>query len=61
MEEFRLSIELYGDADNFGLLVITDNRKQAWGKLPTENYPIDDATPEKVGNFIAEYLKKNCT
>lgn len=59
MDEFRLSIELYGDADNFGLLVISD--KETLDKLPTESFPIENVTPEKIGNYIAEYLKKNCT
>lgn len=27
MEEFRLSIDLYGDEGNFGLLTISDSRK----------------------------------
>lgn len=60
MDEFRLSIELYRDADNFGLLVISD-KEQILDKLPIESFPIEDVTPEKFGNLIVEYLKKNCT
>lgn len=60
MDEFRLSIELYGDADNFGLLVISD-KEQTLDKLQTESFPIENVNPEKIGNYIAEYLNKNCT
>ncbi len=61
MEEFRLSMDLYGDEGNFGLLIISDSREKAYDKLPTENFPMEDATPEAIGQFLTEYLKKNCT
>lgn len=61
MEEFRLSIDLYGDEGNFGLLTISDSRKYAFDKLPIENFPMENATPEAIGKFVTEYLKKNCT
>jgi len=61
MEEFRLRIDLYGDEGNFGLLTISDSRKEAFDKLPTENFPMENATPEAIGKFITEYLKENCT
>lgn len=60
MNEFRLSIELYGDVDNFGLFVISDE-EQILDKLPTESFPIEDVSPEKIRNLIVSYLKKNCT
>ena len=61
MEEFRLNIDLYGDKDNSGLLVIHNNRNEMFIKLPTESLFMEDVTPEKVGKFVAEYLKKYCT
>lgn len=61
MNEFRLSIDLYGDEGNFGLLIISDSRNQAYNKLPTEKFAIGDATPEEIGKSVTEYLKRNCT
>ena len=61
MDEFRLFIDLYGDEGNFGLLTISDSRKKTWNRLPTESFAMEDATPEEIGKFVTEYLKRNCT
>ena len=61
MNEFRLFIDLYGDEGNFGLLTISDSRKQTYDRFPTESFPMEDATPEEIGKYITEYLKRNCT
>ena len=62
MEEFRLSMDLYGDEGNFGLLIISDSRRKAYNdELPTESFSMENATPEAIGKFVTEYLRKNCT
>lgn len=33
MNEFRLFMDLYGDEGNFGLLTISDSRKQTWNRM----------------------------
>lgn len=40
---------------------ISDSRKETFNKLPTEKFPMENASPEVIGKFITEYLKKNCT
>lgn len=60
MEEFRLMLDMYGDKDNFGLLVIYDQNKGMFRSLPTETFSMEDATPEEIGKFVTEYLKKHC-
>ena len=52
MEEFRLNIDLYGDRDNSGLLVIHNNRNEMFIELPTESLFMEDVTPEKVGSLL---------
>ena len=61
MNDFRLSIDLYGDEGNFGLLVISDSRKQTLNNLPTESFAMKDAIPEEIGKIVIDYLKRNCT
>ncbi len=61
MGEFRLNIDLYGDKDNSGLIVISDSRSELCIKLPSESLFMDDVTPEEVGKFMTEYLRKHCT
>lgn len=58
MEEFRLKIDLYGDRDNFGLLVIYDQRSGLVGSSPAQNYPMNNATPEQIGQYVTDYLKR---
>ena len=58
MEEFRLHIDLYGDKGNSGLLVIRPNQNEMFVKVQTESSFMEDVTPEKVGEFVSEYLKK---
>lgn len=60
MDEFRLNIEMYGDAGNFGLLTIFDSRPKAFNPLPQESYSMENATPEAIGKFVTEYLRKYC-
>lgn len=60
MNEFKISIELYTDEGNFGFLRIFDNRERSNNKLPDDSFAIENVTPEEIGNFIINYLKRNC-
>lgn len=60
-DEFRLNLELYGDADHFGLLIISDNRPKAFNPAPLESIALEKATPEAIGETVAEYIRKNCS
>ena len=60
VDEFRINIEMYGDADHFGLLVISDSRKNAMNLLPNKSIPIEKATLEAIGAAFMEYLHQYC-
>lgn len=60
-DEFRLSIDLFGDANHFGLLVISDSRDKAFNSAPQASIPLEKATPEAIGAAVAEYIRKNCS
>lgn len=60
-DEFRLSIDLFGDANHFGLLVISDSRDKTFNPVPQASIPLEKATPEAIGAAIAEYIRKNCS
>lgn len=59
-DEFRLNIELYGDANHYGLLVISDSRNKCFNPAPLKSIPIETATAEAVGKAITEYIKEYC-
>lgn len=52
-EDPRLSIDMFGDENNFMLLTITD---RITGKVDT--FPVEQATPELLGVKFAKYLKE---
>lgn len=60
-DEFRLSIDLFGDANHFGLLVISDSRDKTFNPVPQASIPLEKATPEAIGVAVAEYIRKNCS
>lgn len=58
MKEVKLNVELYIDEDDFGLLVISDNSEQRFGKLPTDSFSLEGVTPESIGKSIEQYFEK---
>ncbi len=60
-DEFRLSIDLFGDANHFGLLVISDSRDKTFNPVPQASIPLEKATPEAIGAAVAEYIRENCS
>lgn len=61
INDFDLKIHLYGDKGNFALVTVDDGRTDAFNKLPFVSIPIENVTPEIIGEKIAEYIKNNCT
>lgn len=61
INDFDLKIHLYGDEGKFALVTIDDGREKAFNKLPSVSIPIENVTPESIGEKIAEYIKNNCT
>lgn len=61
INDFELKIHLYGDANNFALLTIDDNRENACNTLPSVSIPIEDVTPALIGDKVREYIENNLT
>lgn len=59
-DDARLSVNMYGDADNFILLSINQAEGQHIGDQFAQSAGIDvpHATPELVGEAFAKYLRK---
>ena len=61
VNDFDLKIHLYGDEGKFALVTVNDGREKAFNKLPFVSIPIENVTPEAIGEKIAEYIRNNCT
>lgn len=57
-DDIHIEINGYGDEDNFILLSIDPINPDIFRDAKQENIPIEHATPELVGNAVAEYLRK---
>ena len=60
-DDARLSVDLYGDVDNFIMLSINQcNESNVGNKFAnTLGVGIEHATPELIGEAVAKYLRDN--
>lgn len=61
MDEFKLTIKLFGDS-NICVFVISEGDNKKRYKLPTKMFPMEVVpTPEQIGKIMTEYVRKYCT
>lgn len=59
IDDIHLTIDMYGDEGNYGLLVMTPNSKFSSHKIEQKNVSNTNMTPELIGDAVAEYVRKN--
>lgn len=60
-DDARLSVHMYGDADNFILLSINQEKETSVGAefSKSVSIPLENATPESVGTAFSNYLREH--